>query len=521
MGTERWDVETDVFVVGGGGAGLAAAVEASALGADVILFEKQPRLGGTTSIAVGSFTAAGTLLQRAAGIEDNPDWHQEDIGKFAPKLEACNNRDLRGYFTRHAAETFKWLTEFGLEFHGPSPEPPNRVPRMHNVVPNAKAYIAAFQRRALKHGVKMYFEHRVERLVRDGDGPVLGAEARGPNGSLLRVGVRRGVILAAGDYSNGLGVKQEYLSPDVSAVEGINPHATGDGHVLAKQAGADLVNMQVVYGPEIRFVAPPRKPFTQLLPANPVLAKIMAWGIGFMPKRLLTRAMKSLLVTWQHPETSLFRNGAILVNRDGNRFVDEKAGPELAIPRQPGQVAYIVLDGRLAELYSKWPNFISTAPEIAYAYVQDYKRLRSDVYAESDTIEGLAEKIRVPISALRSSLQGFDGPPFIALGPVKSWIVTTEGGVRINERMEALDASGNVIPHLYAAGSNGMGGIVIWGHGLHIAWALTSGREAGRNAAGSGVSVSAVAEAALKWKTTACRNARCSVMRQPEGVRDL
>jgi hypothetical protein len=72
-----------------------------------------------------------------------------------------------------------------------------------------------------------------------------------------------------------------------------------------------------------------------------------------------------------------------------------------------------------------------------------------------------------------------------ALGPVKSWIVTTEGGVRINERMEALDARGAVIPGLYAAGSNGMGGIVVWGHGLHIAWALTSGRLAGRNAAES------------------------------------
>jgi succinate dehydrogenase/fumarate reductase flavoprotein subunit len=59
----RWDREADVVVAGGGGAGLAAAVEASSLGAKVLLLEKRPQLGGTTSIAVGSFTAPGTSLR--------------------------------------------------------------------------------------------------------------------------------------------------------------------------------------------------------------------------------------------------------------------------------------------------------------------------------------------------------------------------------------------------------------------------------------------------------------------------
>jgi fumarate reductase flavoprotein subunit len=489
MTPQSWDQETDVLIVGGGGAGLAAAVEASALGARVMLLEKLPHLGGTTSIAVGSFTAARTTLQSAAGVLDGPAWHDEDIGKFAPHLECYNNRPLRRVLTEHAGETLSWLMDLGLQFHGPSREPPNRVPRMHNVVPNAKAYIAALQRHALRTGVRMFLEHRVQTLVRGEEGRVLGLEARAPDGRSVRIAARKGVILAAGDYSNGPEVKSEYLPPEISAIEGINPNSTGDGHRLAKAAGAELLNMDIVYGPEIRFVPPPRAPFTQLLPANPPLAKMAAALVGLLPKAVLTRAMKSLLVTWQHPETSLFRQGAILINRNGEIFADEKAAPELAIPQQPGKIAYILLDHRLAELYSKWPNFISTAPEIAYAYVQDYKRLRPDVYAESDSLEGLAAKIRVAPSALHKSVEarpafGRRGP-FIALGPVKSWIVTTEGGVRINERMEALDARGAVIPGLYAAGSTGMGGIVVWGHGLHIAWALTSGRLAGRNAAES------------------------------------
>ena len=68
-------LQFDVVVVGGGGAGLSAAVSAAELGASVLLLEKNAALGGTTGISVGSFTACGTSLQRAAGIEDDPGDH--------------------------------------------------------------------------------------------------------------------------------------------------------------------------------------------------------------------------------------------------------------------------------------------------------------------------------------------------------------------------------------------------------------------------------------------------------------
>jgi MFS family permease len=137
----------------------------------------------------------------------------------------------------------------------------------------------------------------------------------------------RGVILAAGDYSSGTAVKEMFLPHDVAAIDGINPYATGDGHMLARAAGAELINMELVYGPELRFVPPPRQPFTQLLPANPLLARIMGPLVRMAPKRLLYRMLKRLLVTWQHPETSLLNDGALLVNRTGDRFCDETAAP--------------------------------------------------------------------------------------------------------------------------------------------------------------------------------------------------
>lgn len=136
----------DVVVVGGGGSGLAAAARCAELGMSVAVLEKQPKPGGTTGIAVGSFTANRTKFQQRAGINDSLDDHAVDAGKFASgDIEQRNNAELRRFFLDEAAETLSWLTGLGLTFHGPSPEPPNRVPRMHNVVPNAKAYIAALQ----------------------------------------------------------------------------------------------------------------------------------------------------------------------------------------------------------------------------------------------------------------------------------------------------------------------------------------------------------------------------------------
>lgn len=497
-----YNLETDVIVIGGGGTGLAATVSAAEAGASVILLEKMPELGGTTGIAIGSFTAACTSLQKAAGISDNPIWHDEDMAKFAAHREAKNNPDMRQFFAENAAETLTWLQKFNLEFYGPSPEPPNRVARMHNVVPNAKAYIAALHRRALEKGASVLTNHTVEKIYQNDTGHITGVRASHPNGH-TDIRAHKSVILAAGDYSSGDRVKQQHLPPEVATIEGINPNATGDGHLLAETVGADLINMDLIYGPEIRFIAPPRKPFSQLLPTHPLLAKFMGKATDFIPKSVMRRLIKRLLVTWQHPENALYEHGAILINKNGERFTNETDHPELAIPQQPDKIAYILLDQNLANTFSKWPHFISTAPDIAYAYLQDYRRLRSDVYAEGNTLSELAQKINVSpqnlettFMAIKKTAQGTSDPfgrqqfqtdfsngPYYALGPVKSWIVHTEGGLRLNRNLEVLDQNGHIIPGLYGGGTNAMGGMVIFGHGLHIAWALTSGRIAGKNAA--------------------------------------
>ncbi|MFH1567947.1 MAG: FAD-dependent oxidoreductase [Gemmatimonadota bacterium] len=484
-------------MVGGGGSGLAAAASAARRGAAVMVLEKEPQLGGTTGIAVGSFTACRTRLQRRAGIDDEVGDHAEDAGKFAPAaVEARNNGELRRWFLGHAADTLEWLEAMGLRFHGPSPEPPNRVPRMHNAVPGAKAYIAVLQAQVRRWGGAARCGARVTELRRTGSrvSGVVAEEA----GRRTEYGASRGVVLAAGDYAGSPELIRQYKGDEYREVEGINPYSTGDGHRLAAAAGARLVNMEVTYGPEIRFVAPPGRTFQQLLPSRGPLAALMGRLVPLAPAFLVNAMVRRLLVTWQHPESGLFDSGAVLVNREGARFCDETASParEIALARQPGKIGYILLDQPLADQYSRWPHFVSTAPRIAYAYVQDYLKLRPDVAAAGPTLAAVAARRGMPAGPLEAAVAAHNqelaaagrrplrGDRWVLLGPAKAYFTTTEGGAAIDRQCRCLDREGQPIPGLYAVGQNGLGGQILWGHGLHIAWAITSGRLVGERLAG-------------------------------------
>ncbi len=482
----------DLIVVGAGGSGLACAAAASERGARVLVLEKCSRVGGTTGIAIGSFTACGTRLQASEGIFDDPVTHAVDAGLFGPsEYQQRNNDQLRQFFLQHSADTLHWLMDMGLVFHGPNPEPPNRVSRMHNVVPNAKAYIAAMHSRFLKHGGTLVCNARVESLLTE-QHRVCGVVAC-VDGRTASFSATVGVVLAAGDYANSADMIGRFKGPRFEAIEGINSHATGDGHRLAEQAGARMVNMDITYGPELRFVPSRHGGFEQLIPSRGIAMRLVGRCLPWVPQWILQRLIKRLLVTWQHPEDALFADGAILINEQGKRFCDELKSPEreIAIAAQVNKRAYILLDERLCQLYSAWPKFISTAPEIAYAYVQDYLKLRPDIAITRQHIEQLCVVRGLPIKALQETLTAtnaarqvpLQGCRWCLLGPVKAYFTTTEGGSAINTQMQVLDQSSNPIPGLFAIGQNGLGGMVLWGHGLHIAWAITSGRLTGQSLA--------------------------------------
>lgn len=131
---------------------------------------------------------------------------------------------------------------------------------------------------------------------------------------------------------------------------------------------------------------------------------------------------------------------------------------------------------------------MSTAPEIAYAYVTDYLKLRPDVAATATSLGKLCDLRNLPGQALEQTvtevnderrekgLPLLQGNQWVLLGPIRAYFTTTEGGAAINQQLEVLDNDERPIPGLYSIGQNGLGGQILWGHGLHIAWAMTSGR---------------------------------------------
>lgn len=476
-----WDEEFDVVVAGGGGAGLMAAVEAAEAGARVLLVEKAPDVGAAaTGMSIGSISAAGTDLQRAAGIEgDTVDAHYEDLLLFAGGRESDYDLELSRLMVEHAPGVVGRLTELGVEFSGPHPEPPHRVYRMHNVVPNSQAYIDVLRRAAEERGVVIRTETVIDEIERDDAGGVsriLLRHSRRGETSALRV--CQAVVLAAGDFSANDELAREHgRSPEVSAVEALQPNATGDGIALAMAIGADATGLDRGGGPAFRTVLPP----------------------------------------YSAPDRRLFVEGAILVNRLGQRFANELDRPAQAANEQPDRMVFVVFDGRLAERiataqddrppsrdgwYREDRLFLSTFPGVAYAYLDDYRG--TDYLFEADTIAGLADRTGLPAADFESEIERFNAfatagqderwgrepvgpgivqPPFFAVGPVRPIITFSAGGLRVDTEMHVLDKDGAAIPRLYSCGANAEARVFLGGHGHHLAWAFGTGRIAGRNAA--------------------------------------
>lgn len=476
----------DVVVVGGGGSGLAAAIEAREHGASVLLLEKNSALGGSTSWSIGSVTSTGTPHQRQRGITDSPADHWTDMPGFAGALDARDNAALRRILCDEIPATFRWLLNSGVRFTGPMPEPPHRQPRMHNVLPNSRAFIYHLSRRARRAGVEIRTGIRVTALVQE-HGRVVGVNAEDGTSSLL-ARASGGVVLATGDFTNSAQFKARFMGAQVAKVEGVNVAATGDGQRMAEALGARIVNGDLALGPEIRFVAPARETLVRRLPPWRWLAAFMQWALNHLPPAILRPFMMKFLTTALAPAIDLFEQGAILVNARGERFADELDRPAWRLPDQPEKVAYIVIDATLAQQFSAWPHFISTAPGIAYAYIPDYQRNRPDVYTQAHSLAELASKLGMEAAALTHSAQiGGVRPlstgPYVALGPVRSVFVHSEGGLMVDSQHRVLGVNDQPLPGLYAAGSTGQGGLLLKGHGHHLAWAFVSGRRAGRLAA--------------------------------------
>jgi len=489
------DETYDVIVVGGGGAGLAAALEVRAVGRSVVLLEKNAMLGGSTAWSIGSVSASASPHQLRKGIEDCSDEHWRDMAKFNCALDYRDNPALRRVLTDAMPDTFRWLLGHGIRFYGPMPEPPHSRPRMHNVVPNSRSFIVHLERASRRAGVVIRTSARVCGLVVEAN-RVVGVDCNGIGGA-WRIRARGGVVLAAGDFTSDPELKSRFMGPQEAKVEGVNATATGDGQKLALALGARVLNGDLALGPELRFVPPRAGNVLLNLPPWRALADFIAWSLDHMPPALLRPFVMSFVTTALAPSPDLFTEGAILVNTLGKRFTDELEKPAYALPDQPEKIGYIVLDDRVARMFAAWPHFISTAPGVAYAYIADYRRNRPDIFTAAPTLDALAARLKMPAASLANTVSSHNANvgnrpklglgPYVALGPVRAVFVHAEGGLAVDHDHRVLGADDRPIGGLFAAGATGQGGLLLRGHGHHLAWAFVSGRRAGHNAASAAV----------------------------------
>jgi fumarate reductase flavoprotein subunit len=465
----------DVVVIGAGGAGLAAAISAAEAGASVLVVERLDGPYGTTSRAVGSFAAAGTRLQRSAGIVDTAADFAEDMSRSHAKAPSAP--ELRRLYADHSGETVDWLSDMGVAFVGPYPEPPNRVPRMHNAVPNARAYVQAMMARLAKLPVTVLFGAEARELQLDGKRVVL-VHHEGADRHIAA----SAIIMAAGDFSASNELRQRHLSAAEAAALPINPNSIGQGHEMVKAAGARMEQMDMVFGPQLRFGAPERGSWIDHLPSWPWFRKLAASIVSVAPRWAIAPIVRELLISNMSPVPAMFERGARLVDRKGvDMGQGEAAVQSLALSE--GSSGYVIGTAELANQFNAFPNYISTAPGIAFAYFKDYEAGRPDLVTRASSLAELATKLNLPGEALAASCPEMTGKPVFALGPVMAMLTVTEGGAAIDTKCRILREDGTAIDGLYGAGGNGQGGLVLKGHGLHIGWAITSGRIAGKAAA--------------------------------------
>lgn len=445
--------DVDVVVVGGGGAGFAAAVTAKENGAEVVLLEKMPQVGGNTLISGGEYAAPENDLQKEEGIEDSKEQFADDV------KEAGGDPELIDVLAEHATEDAYWLRDdIGVEwldslmFFGGHSVKRSLIPAAHSGNELIKNYL----KKCEELGIEVITEADVKEILTE-DNKITGVKAETPDGELTVNA--KSVVLATGGFGSNDEMTYENDHEIDEYVKSTNsPGATGDGIIMAEALNADTVDMDQI----------------QLYPVcDPETGRLLYVG-----------------------DTRLV-GGALLVNKEGKRFVEElgtRREISMAIKAQTDHVGYLLWDEKSNEV----TGTMASNPEEAE------EQFEKGNLVKADTIEELAEHFDLDKDQLLETVKTFnenskkeEDPEFnlrmlgwtIEEGPyymlkAAPAVHHTMGGLKINTDAQVIDKDGNPIEGLYAAGEV-TGGI----HGSNrlgsaaIADITVYGRIAGENAA--------------------------------------
>lgn len=351
---------------------------------------------------------------------------------------------------------------------------------MHNAIPGARAIIDRLLRSAHRLGVKIQCQAHTKELLLDHRGKVNGVRYE-HQGQSHDQRVNGGVILASGDFSGNERMRQAYLPESAARSMPINPDNSGDGFALSASLGTVRVNMDAIFGPQLRFPPGTRKGLGALMPSWPWLTRVAAMVFRKAPHWMLRPLISRLLVVHMSPSDQLFKAGALLIDRNGHRLDTQQ--PAHAVASTEDRTGYIVLSAQLVHACETGGHHVSTAPGVGYAYLSDYSRARPDLVHRADDLTALAHRLKMSAEHLQRSLGSANAGPCVVMGPVHAMLTTTEGAQAIDTSCRVLNSHGDPIGGLYAAGCIGQGGLLLRGHGLHLAWVFGSGRVSGQKAA--------------------------------------
>ncbi len=458
--------DTDVCVVGAGGAGYAAAIAAVQAGASVIIMEKCSIDGGSTNVSEGALNAVDPERQEPQGIEDSIDtFYQTTIDGG----HGTGNPELVEYLVNNALDSVHWLEDLGVRFKDEVGSATGSLGQRSHYpyTPSGNTYIRSFQEFRAAHPDQLLVLHdtKAEELLLDDAGAVVGVV--GEHGDQEITVNAKAVVIATGGFGANVELRQSVndgVWKEVSLDENIGctniqPCAQGDGLGLAQMAGAELINLSDI----------------QLHPCGTP-------GTGLMD------------------DIRTSGRNRIFVNQSGERFVNEGAERDTlckAIFAQPDSTYFVVVN-KLRYPDPDWvdgngatvANMIArghvvgadSVEELAEATGMDPEKLQASIDAYNAVVRGDAEDEFGFVADNTADAEMTEGP-WYACQKVPT-VHHTMGGIRIDVNAQACDADGNPIPGLFAAGevTGGIHGENRLG-GNAIADCMTYGRTAGTNAA--------------------------------------
>lgn len=434
----------DIVIIGGGGAGMTAALEAKAAGMNPVIFEKMEAAGGNTLKSSSGMNASETKFQKEQGIEDSNDLFFEETLKGG---HDTNNQEMLRYFVDNSASAIDWLDSQGITLDNITITGGMKEKRTHRPTDGSAVgqyLVSGLVADVQEQGIPLFVNADVKEITQE-NGQASGVKVvfDGSDEKTISAGA---VIVATG----GFGANQELIKqyrPDLEGYVTTNqPGSTGDGITMIEALGGTTVDMDQIQ-------------------VHPTVNQEKSYLIGEVVRG----------------------EGGILVDKEGNRFVNEmdtRDNVTAAITKLDNRESYLIFDSGVK----------SRAKAI-----EQYEKM--GLVQAGETVEALAEQIGLPAEGLKATLDtwnasvaakkdaafgretGMDndlsGAPYYAvkIGP---GIHYTMGGVKINNNTEVLNTAGEAIPGLYAAGevTGGLHGQNRIG-GNSVAEIVIFGREAG------------------------------------------